>query len=191
MHLTIPSQTKTTLRSSIEIKLSKGEQTISRTDTNGNILYYNDILAKTSEYNNKELLKCPQSILRHPDMPRSLFFIIWQTLLAGNSTHAIIKNFTKNENYYWTLIKITIQKDNNNHTISFLSHGVQAPPHAIEVVEPLYKYLLENEKRYDMESSIKYLSHFLNKNNFATYNDYICNLNKKKKTSFFSNFIFN
>ena len=103
-----------------EITLSKNEVAISRTDIDGTILYHNNTFLKISGYKKNELLYTPHSILRHPDMPKAIFYIIWQTLLSGRTTHAIIKNFTKDGNYYWLLIEFIVQKDNQNNIISFL-----------------------------------------------------------------------
>jgi len=186
----IKDKSKILIQPDREIFLSKNEITISRTDINGNILYYNSTFAKISGYKKNELLYAPHSIIRHPDMPKAIFYIIWQTLLSGRSTHAIIKNFTKDGNYYWLLTEFVVQKDNQNSIVSFLSQGKQAPQHAIETIEPIYKDLLKIEKEYNMEKSIKYLSSFLNKNNYATYNDYICRISKRKQRGLFYNLIF-
>jgi len=155
-----------------EIKLLKNEETISRTDIHGNILYFNSTFSKISGYNRAELTRVPHSILRHSDMPKAIFYIIWKTLLAGNSTYAIIKNQTKKGDYYWQLIHFSPIKDNQNKTISFISHGVQATKKTIEEITPLYQELLLIEK-YDVDNSIRFLLSFLNTNNLATYNDYI------------------
>jgi len=187
MYNLISNKTEFLIPTNKEIFLTKDEIAISRADIDGTILYYNSTFAKISGYKKNELLYAPHSILRHPDMPKAIFYIIWQTLLSGRSTHAIIKNFTKNGNYYWLQIEFIIQKDNQNKIVSFLSKGKQAPRYAIEEILPLYNRLLKEERTKNMESSIKYLSSFLNSNNYATYNDYICRVSKKKKTSFFSN----
>ena len=173
-----------------EVKLSKNEETVSRTDIYGTIIYYNNVFAKISGYEKNELLRTPHSILRHPDMPKAVFYFIWKTLLAGNSTYGLIKNFTKNGNYYWQLIKFIVQKDNQNNTVSFLAQGRQASKQTIENIEPLYMTLLEKENRYNMNSSIKYLLSFLNSNNIASYNDYICRISKEKRYSLFSSLKF-
>jgi len=186
----VKDKSKILIQADKEILLSKNETTISRTDIDGNILYYNRPFAKISGYKKSELLYAPHSILRHPDMPKAIFYIIWQTLLSGRSTHAIIKNFTKDGNYYWLLIEFIVQKDNQNSIVSFLSHGKQAPQYAIDTIKPIYKDLLKIEKEHNMEKSIKHLSSFLNKNNYATYNDYICRISKRKQRGFFSNLIF-
>ena len=168
-----------------EVKLSRGEETVSRTDIHGNIIYYNNTFSKISGYQKSELLQLPHSILRHPDMPQAIFYFIWKTLLAGNSTYALVKNFTKDGNYYWQVIKFIVQKNNENSTVSFLSHGKQAHEQAIHSIEPLYKRLLKKEKQYGMDSSIKTLLSFLNSNNIASYNDYICRMSYKRRNKFF------
>ena len=172
-----------------EIKLLKNEETISRTDINGNILYFNNIFSKISGYNRAELTHVPHSILRHPDMPKAIFYIIWKTLLAGNSTYAIVKNQTKKGDYYWQLIKFSPIKDNQNRTISFISHGVQAPKEVVEEITPLYQELL-NIEEYNSNEAIKFFLNFLNSNNIATYNDYILRVkSENKKLSLFESWL--
>jgi PAS domain S-box-containing protein len=186
MHIILKDRKELFTLSNREVRLSKNDETISRTDTYGNIIYYNLVFSKISGYTKKEILYAPHSILRHPDMPKTIFYFIWQTLLAGNSTHALVKNLTKDGNYYWQLIKFSVQKDNQNSTVSFLSNGKQASKEMIKEIEPLYKKLLENERKYNMYSSIKYLLAFLNSNNIATFDDYISNISQEKSRSLFS-----
>jgi len=190
MHILIRDKRETSISSNREIKLSKGEETISRTDIHGNIIYYNNTFSKISGYGKKELLRTPHSMLRHPDMPKAIFYFIWKTLLAGNSTYAIIKNITKDGEFYWQLIKFSVQKDRDNKTVSFLSKGRDVSVESIKKIEPLYNSLLKNEKENNMHSSIKSMLAFLNYNNIATYNDYICNICPKKKYTPFFRFKF-
>jgi len=165
-----------------EVKLKEYEKTVSRTDIKGNILYFNNTFSKISGYNRKELIRVPHSILRHQDMPKTIFYLIWKSLLAGYKTKALIKNLTKDGNYYWQITDISVQKNNQNSTISFLSEGKQATKNIIKEIEPIYKELLEIEK-YNTDEAIKFFLEFLNDNNIATYNDYIIKVEKDKKIS--------
>lgn len=165
-----------------EVKLLDNEKTVSRTDTDGNILYFNHTFSKISLYKKEELSHVPHNILRHPDMPRTIFYLIWKSLLAGYETDALVKNLTKDGNYYWQRIHFSIQKDNQNRTLSFLSEGRQSPLEAIEKIEPLYSELLEIEK-YSTLDAIKFFLDFLNANNIATYDDYISRVDQKQKKS--------
>jgi PAS domain S-box-containing protein len=182
----ILNKKKPLTRLSKEVKLSKDKEVITRIDTSGNIIYYNHALSEISGYSKKEILHTSYTILNHPDMPKSVFYFIWKTLLAGNSTYALIKNFTKNGDYYWQLTKFIVQKDCQNSMVSFLSYGKQADREAIENIEPLYRSLLEEEKKYSKDSAIKSLLLFLNSNNIATYNDYICRITYQKRHRLFS-----
>jgi len=173
-----------------EIILSKGETVISRTDIDGNFLYYNNIFSKISGYEKNELLYLSHAILRHIDMPKSIFFIIWKSLLAGQNTSAIIKNLTKDGNFYWLFTKFIVQKDNHNNILSFLIQGTQATKGSILKIEPLYKELINYERERDVNSAIRELHSFLNRENIATYNDYVHNITKEKRYGFFSNLIF-
>ncbi len=47
---------------------------VSKTDMKGKILYGNKTFIKISGYSEKELLGAPHSILRHPDMPKIVFY---------------------------------------------------------------------------------------------------------------------
>ncbi len=181
---------KVLVPSNRELKLSKTEIILSRIDIDGNFLYYNNTFSKISGYKKNELLYHSYSILRHIDMPKSIFFIIWKSLLAGYSTSAIIKNFTKDGNFYWLFTKFIVQKDNQNSIVSFLIQGTQASNQSIKRIEPLYKNLLDYEREDSLNSAIKELYSFLNRKNIATYNDYIHSIIREKRYGFFSNLIF-
>lgn len=186
MHIPILYESNVLIPSNQEIKLSDKDKLISRTDLEGNILFCNTTLSKLSGYKSSELLNAPHSILRHPDMPKAIFYFIWQKLLAGISTQALIKNFTKDGDFFWVMVKFTALRDNHNNVISYLSEGSQASNMLIEKINPLYEAVLDHEKRYGMYSSITYLSSILEQENVASYSDYIYKISEEKKTSFFS-----
>jgi len=57
----------------IETQVPDDEIIISRTDLNGNITHANEIFCEISGYTIEELINKPHNILRHPDMPKSVF----------------------------------------------------------------------------------------------------------------------
>ena len=188
MYTIITNNTIRSISTNKEIELKDDDIAISRTDMSGNILYYNNVFSRVSGYDRSELLNMPHSILRHPDMPKAIFYAIWQSILCGIPINAIIKNFTKEGDYYWIHIKFIVQRDNHNNIVSFLSNGRAVPKYAIEKIEPLYKNLLEDEYKHGRDSSIKLLASFLNRENIASYNDYICKIIQKKESSLFWTF---
>ena len=170
-----------------EIKLPKDEIVLCRIDVRGNFIYYNNTLSRISGYTKNELLYLSYTVLIDIEMPKSIFFIIWKTLLAGYSTVAIIKQTTKSGDFHWLFTKFIVQKDEQNNIISFLIQGKQATEKSIKKIEPIYSGLSKYEKKVGIDSAVKEFCAFLKKNNIATYNDYIHNIVKEKKYSFFSN----
>ena len=173
-----------------EIILSNSDIIIQRIDINGNIVYYNNNFSNISGYKRDELINTPYFSLVDRDMPKAVIFFIWKSLLAGNNTSAIIKNRTKWGEFYWQFAKFKVQKDNNNKIISFLLKGERVSREAISKIEPLYNKLIDNERIYGISKSINKLYLFFHENNIATYNDYIYNIVKEKKYSFFPNLRF-
>ncbi|WOT05166.1 methyl-accepting chemotaxis protein [Shewanella youngdeokensis] len=75
---------------------------LSTTDLKGKIKYANDVFATMSEREASALRGQPHSIVRHPDMPKSVFESLWSSINAGQTWMGLIKNITKTGKYYWT-----------------------------------------------------------------------------------------
>ena len=79
----------------------------SQTDKNGIILYVSDAFCKISGYSRDELIGHNHRIIRHPDMPDSLFEDLWTTITSGKTWHGEIKNLKADGGYYWVETTIT------------------------------------------------------------------------------------
>jgi len=97
----------TTFDMFIETEVPQNELIISRTDLNGVITYVNETFAKISGYEPEELIGKPHSIIRHPDMPKSVFKELWDTIKEGKDWEGYVKNLRKDNGYYWVLAKIS------------------------------------------------------------------------------------
>ena len=53
---------------------------IRKTDLKGIITYVNTPFCKLSGYSKKELIGKPHNIIKHPDMPKSIFKQMWNTI---------------------------------------------------------------------------------------------------------------
>ncbi len=91
----------TTFDMFIETQVPEHELIISRTDLSGMVTYANETFAKISGYEVNELIGKPHNIVRHPDMPKSVFSDIWETLGRGESWQGYVKNKRKDNGYYW------------------------------------------------------------------------------------------
>lgn len=84
-----------------EIKLPKDIMIVSETDEKGIILYANDDFCAIAGYSKEELVGKAHNIVRHKDMPKAAFEDLWKTVQSGEIWHGIVKNSTKNGDYYW------------------------------------------------------------------------------------------
>ena len=85
----------------VETTVPENELIISRTDLNGVITYANETFCEISGYALEELIGKPHSIVRHPDMPRSIFADLWRTLDAKKQWKGVVKNLRKDRGFYW------------------------------------------------------------------------------------------
>jgi len=85
----------------IETEVPSGDVITSRTDLKGNITYANELFCQISGYSIDELLGKPHNIVRHPDMPRSVYKDLWDTIKSGNQWSGVVKNLRKDKGYYW------------------------------------------------------------------------------------------
>jgi aerotaxis receptor len=91
----------------IETQVPENELIISRTDLNGVITYVNDTFADISGYEADELVGKAHNIVRHPDMPSSVFSDLWQTIKDGKTWDGYVKNLRKDGGYYWVFAEIS------------------------------------------------------------------------------------
>jgi len=103
---------QTTYQMFVETSVPHDELIISRTDLHGIITYANETFAQISGYELTELIGKAHSIVRHPDMPRSVFQTLWQSLEYGQMWKGYIKNLRKDGGYYWVYAEISgVYKD--------------------------------------------------------------------------------
>ncbi|BCD63089.1 aerotaxis receptor [Nitratiruptor sp. YY08-26] len=96
----------------IETEVPQDELIISRTDLKGIITYANETFARISGYRSEELIGKPHNILRHPDMPKSVFKDLWETIKAEKIWKGYVKNLRKDRGYYWIYAEISgVYKD--------------------------------------------------------------------------------
>ncbi|MFT5835776.1 MAG: PAS domain S-box-containing protein [Sulfurimonas sp.] len=134
---------------------------ISKTDLKGHITYTNKIFMKMAEYTEKELLGKPHNIIRHPDMPKAVFRYLWDTISKKQEVFAFVINKTKNADAYWVYTYITASLDNNGKIIGYYSVRRKPNPKALDIIIPLYKKMIEVEKRSGVDASFKILTDIL------------------------------
>jgi hypothetical protein len=79
----------------------------SRTDGAGLIAYGNSVFQRVSAYAWDELLGKPHKIVRHPETPRAVFWLLWDTIKRGEPIGAYVKNRNKLGQHYWVFAVVT------------------------------------------------------------------------------------
>lgn len=79
----------------------------STTDPGGRIRTGNRVFTRVSGYDAAELAGRAHNVVRHPDMPRVVFRILWDRLQAGEPVAAYVKNRAKDGRPYWVVATAT------------------------------------------------------------------------------------
>ncbi|MDE2396327.1 MAG: PAS domain-containing protein [Burkholderiales bacterium] len=74
---------------------------VSEADKKGDILSINEKYMEVSKFHRDELIGSPHSITRHPDMPKSVFKQMWQTIGRGDIFRGVVKNRAKDGTPYY------------------------------------------------------------------------------------------
>ncbi|WP_136667775.1 PAS domain-containing protein [Flavobacterium sp. H122] len=159
-----------------EVDWDKNKILLSKTDRKGTILYANEDFIDVSGYDEFELIGQPHNIVRHPDMPKVIFKILWDNIKGGKDVHAILKNMSKTGRYYWVVTQFKIISDSDGEIVGYLGTRKSVSQDIVtKFIEPLYKKLLHIEHASGLSASEDYLIGFLEERS-KTYNEYIDNL---------------
>ena len=146
----------------VEIELDPKRYIVSETDAKGKITYCNDYFKEVSGYSEQELIGSAHNIVRHPDMPKVVFKLLWQTISSGKNINAVVKNLAKDGRYYWIFTEFEIRKDTDTgNIIGYHASRKTISKHVTEIISNLYLKLLEIEKDSGVEASQTYLTEFL------------------------------
>ncbi len=119
---------------------------VSKTDVKGRITYANDVFLRVAGYSARDILGQPHSIIRHPDMPRAVFKLLWETIEAGNEIFAYVLNMASNGDHYWVFAHVTPSFAAAGKIVGYHSNRRKPEPAQIAKIAPLYRTLLDEER---------------------------------------------
>jgi aerotaxis receptor len=152
------------------------EMFFSTTDSAGRILSGNDVFVRVSGYARERMVGQPHSLIRHPDMPRTVFRLVWDHLKRDRAVAGLIKNLACDGRYYW-VIAYLVPIEGGFLSIRFKPSGELQP-----VVEALYRRMVECEQAQErqgadhkaaMAASEKLLNDALRKRGFDDYDAFM------------------
>ena len=116
----------------------------STTDKSGKITSWNEVFQRISGYANEELINKPHSLIRHPDMPRGVFQLLWDMIESNQEVGAYVKNRAIDGRYYWVYALVLPFGE------GYLSIRLKPSSPFFEVVKGLYPSLLAYEHELDL-----------------------------------------
>lgn len=141
----------------------------SRTDSRGVIESGNIIFHKVSAYEYPELVGKPHKIIRHPDMPKGVFFLAWETLKSGNPVGAYVLNRAQDGSVYWVF---AIMMPNEE---GYLSVRLKPSCGLIDDIKPIYSKLrlAEINEGVEPEDSGRAVEDGIKELGFDSYQDFM------------------
>ena len=160
-----------------EVKMKPEDMIVSKTDIKGHITYCNDAFMEFAGYYEEELLGTSHNLIRHPDMPRSIFRLLWNNLQAEEEFFGFIKNMGKDGSFYWTYGNVFLNFGTENNLLSYMSVCRYPPPEGIEFFQTIYQQMIDVESQHEdsgkgMDASLNLLQEAVSEK--GGYDEYVC-----------------
>ena len=143
------------------------EMFFSTTDKKGIITSGNNVFQRISEHPFSKLIGAPHNLIRHPDMPKSVFGLFWSTIQAGKPICAYVKNMSAKGDYYWVFACVFPTPE------GFLSVRIKPSSELFEAAKAFYPAVLQEEKKNGVEASGKLLFQLLAEAGFPDYESFM------------------
>ena len=167
-----------------EVQWDKTKTLISETDVKGTITNVNDVFCAVSHYSASELIGQPHNLIRHPDMPKLIFKLLWDNLKVGNNFVGVIKNLAKTGEYYWVVTDFEMRRDAMGNITHYIGRRKSVPEAAINnYLAPFYESLLKMEKIGGVELSSRFFKNYLTKQG-KDYIDFVISIMSENQNAF-------
>jgi PAS domain S-box-containing protein len=133
----------------VERPFAEHELIVSKTDLKGRITYANPVFVRLSGYPRHQVIGAPHSLVRHPEMPRCVFKLLWDTIQAKKEIFAYVVNLAADGSHYWVFAHVTPTLDTQQNVTGFHSNRRKPEASALAKVKALYASLVAEEDRHD------------------------------------------
>lgn len=137
-----------------ELVMRETDFIVSKTDTKGRITYGNRIFNEFAGLPERELLGKQHNIIRHPDMPRTVFNLLWERIKNGKEIFAYVKNMSADGSYYWVYANVTASRNKNNEVVGFYSVRRKPSAKSMQVIPQLYADIRAKENSVPAKDQI-------------------------------------
>ncbi len=154
----------------IESPFGVDEVFFSKTDPKSVIIYGNKTFYDTAKYLPKELIGKPHNVVRHPDMPKAIFKLLWDYIKADKPFAGYIKNLAKDGSYYW-VFAIVFPLYNAQQKEGYLSVRIKPTTKYFDIARSLYEKMRKLE--LEGESAEGFLQDGLAQLGYKSYDDFM------------------
>lgn len=131
----------------VERTFGENELIVSKTDPRGVITYANDVFLRVSCLPEAQAVGSPHNVIRHPDMPRAVFKLLWDTLAERQEIFAYVLNLAADGAHYWVFAHVTPSIDRAGRLLGHHSNRRRPAPSAVSTVRSVYARILDAERR--------------------------------------------
>ncbi|BEL11646.1 PAS domain-containing protein [Actinoplanes sichuanensis] len=131
-----------------ERTFSEGELIVTKTDPRGAITYANDVFLRISALDEDDAVGRPHNLIRHPDMPRAVFKLLWDTLKDRREIFAYVVNLAADGAHYWVFAHVTPSFDDSGRVVGYHSNRRVPSRDAVAAADDLYRVLRTAEGRH-------------------------------------------
>lgn len=163
-----------------EVFFDRSDLIVSKTDPQGRLTYTNDTFLKIAGYDEAECIGKQHNMIRHPNMPRAVFDLLWATIATGREIFAYVVNATKSGGHYWVIAHVTPSKANGQIVGYHSTRRVPSQDTIRNTIMPLYDRLNGIEarnasKKEGLRESVAALHQMLAEKSL-TYDEYMARL---------------
>jgi PAS domain S-box-containing protein len=164
----------------VERTFAEDEIIVTKTNPRGLLTYANPIFLRLSALTEDEAIGQPHSVIRHPDMPRAVFKLLWETISSGQELFAYVVNLASDGAHYWVYAHVTPSVDAHDRLVGYHSSRRRPAPAAVAAATDLYARLRTEERRHTgsqeaLDASWTMLHRILDERG-QTYDEYVWSL---------------
>lgn len=152
----------------LEADFGLHELFFSKTDFKGLIQSGNKVFVRVSEFASEDLKNRPHNIIRHPDMPRTVFKLLWDFLHSKRPIVAYVKNRSRLGRYYWVLAMVFPMSD------GYLSIRLKPTSPLFDKTKKIYQEMLfQEDSRESLDEAVQILEGKIKSLGFKDYDDFM------------------
>ncbi len=155
-----------------EIVITPNKVILCKTDTSQIIEYINEQFINICEYSEGEIIGDSLALLYHPQMPRTILNLAYNSILKKRKVYSIVRFISKTGKFFWLQIRFDFKVNQETREIqSIYLYGSSVSLKAKNELTKIYNRLDKIEKESNIKIAQKYFNNYLENINL-NYDDF-------------------